>query len=149
MRILIQRVSSASVSVKEKTVGAIDSGLVLFIGIEDADLKEDIDWLVQKISNMRIFSDSEGKMNRSLLDQKGALLCISQFTLHAKTKKGNRPSFIKAAKPDFALNLYKEIISAFRKKDIIVEQGIFGEHMEVILLNDGPVTIWMDSKNKE
>ena len=149
MRILIQRVSRASVTVKESVVGAIDSGLLLFIGVEEADEREDIDWLVQKIGNMRIFSDSEGKMNLSLLDIKGSLLCISQFTLHANTKKGNRPSFIRAAKPILASQRYKEIIAAFRMQGIAVAEGLFGEHMEVSLVNDGPVTIWLDSKNRE
>jgi D-aminoacyl-tRNA deacylase len=149
MRILIQRVSRASVTVKESVVGAIDSGLLLFIGVEEADEREDIDWLVQKIGNMRIFSDSEGKMNLSLLDIKGSLLCISQFTLHANTKKGNRPSFIRAAKPAIALQRYREIMDAFRMQGIEVAEGQFGEHMEVSLVNDGPVTIWLDSKNRE
>jgi D-aminoacyl-tRNA deacylase len=149
MRILIQRVSRASVSVREEKLGAIDSGLLLFIGIEEADEREDIDWLVQKIPNMRIFSDSEGKMNLSLLDIKGSLLCISQFTLHANTKKGNRPSFIRAAKPAIALQRYREIMDAFRMQGIEVAEGQFGEHMEVSLVNDGPVTIWLDSKNRE
>ena len=149
MRILIQRVSRASVSVLEEKLGAIDSGLLLFIGIEEADEREDIDWLVQKIPNMRIFSDSDGKMNLSLLDIKGSLLCISQFTLHANTKKGNRPSFIRAAKPAIALQRYREIMDAFRMQGIEVAEGQFGEHMEVSLVNDGPVTIWLDSKNRE
>jgi D-aminoacyl-tRNA deacylase len=149
MRILIQRVSRASVTVKESVVGAIDSGLLLFIGVEEADEREDIDWLVQKIGNMRIFSDSDGKMNLSLLDIKGSLLCISQFTLHANTKKGNRPSFIRAAKPAIALQRYREIMDAFRMQGIEVAEGQFGEHMEVSLVNDGPVTIWLDSKNRE
>lgn|SRR5690554_3787153 len=149
MRIVAQRVSEASVTIDQKVVGQIAWGLMLLVGIEEADTKEDADWLVGKISQMRIFSDEDGKMNRSIKDINGELLLISQFTLHASTKKGNRPSFIKAARPEQAIPLYKYLIEAFRKTELKVETGIFGADMKVALINDGPVTIVIDSKNKE
>ncbi len=150
MRAVIQRVSEASVVIKGKVEGEIHSGLLVLLGIESEDSEADIDWMTSKILQMRIFSDAEGKMNESLLDQKGEILVISQFTLHASTKKGNRPSFIKAARPEIAIPLYE----AFLKRLEIqipgkVQKGIFGADMKVKLINDGPVTITIDSKNKE
>lgn len=150
MRVLIQRVSYAKVEVEGAVKGSINNGLLVLLGVEDADTVEDLNWLVQKIVKMRIFSDSEGKMNLSVSDVQGGLLVISQFTLHAGTRKGNRPSFIKAGKPDFANKMYEQFIDEMRKASgLKVESGIFGADMKVSLLNDGPVTIWMDSKNKE
>lgn len=150
MRVLIQRVSNARVLVGENTVGEIGSGLLLFLGIGLDDFKEDLDWLVSKILLMRIFPDSEGQMNKSILDMGGDILLISQFTLMAQTKKGNRPGFTQAARPSFALPLYesfkKELEKTLNKK---VETGIFGADMKVHLVNDGPVTLWLDSRNKE
>jgi D-tyrosyl-tRNA(Tyr) deacylase len=149
MRVVIQRVSKASVRFDNKEVGQISHGLLLFLGIEDADEQNDIHWLVRKIINMRIFSDEAGKMNKSLVDIDGSILLISQFTLHASTKKGNRPSFIKAAKPDYADKLYQDFAIEIRKHNISVETGVFGAFMEIELINDGPVTILLDSRNKE
>lgn len=149
MRVLIQRVSKADVRIAEKINGAIDKGLVLFIGIGHEDTEEDIDWLVQKIASMRIFSDDEGKMNLSVKDIGGKILAVSQFTLHALTKKGNRPSFIEAARPEQAVPLYESFIQKIQLSGIPTETGIFGADMNVNLTNDGPVTIWLDSKNKE
>lgn len=150
MRALIQRVSHASVTVSEKVIGRIESGLLILIGIEDSDSDEDIEWLSQKISNIRIFNDNKGKMNKSVVDINGGLLLVSQFTLHAATKKGNRPSFIRAARPEKAIPLYEKFKSQLSiKSGIHVESGEFGAMMKVELLNDGPVTIWIDSKNKE
>ncbi len=150
MRVLIQRVSEASVKIEGKINGEIKQGLVLFIGIGEGDSEEDIDWLINKIVNLRIFNDDKGIMNLSSKDIDAEFLVISQFTLHALTKKGNRPSYIKAAKPNVAINLYESFIqkltNAQRKK---VASGIFGADMKVSLVNDGPVTIWIDSKNKE
>ena len=150
MRVLIQRVSYAKVEVEGAVTGSINNGLLVFLGVEDADTAEDLNWLVQKIIKMRIFSDSEGKMNLSVSDVQGELLVVSQFTLHAGTRKGNRPSFIKAGKPDFANKMYEQFMDEMRKASgLKVESGVFGADMKVSLLNDGPVTIWMDSKNKE
>ncbi|TCJ14305.1 D-tyrosyl-tRNA(Tyr) deacylase [Flaviaesturariibacter flavus] len=150
MRVVIQRVSEASVKVDGLTVGAIGTGLLVLVGIEDADSTEDVQWLAAKIAGLRIFSDNEGLMNLSLADTGGGILCISQFTLHAATKKGNRPSFIRAAKPPHAVPLYeafvKELESVLGKK---VETGVFGADMKVALINDGPVTVIIDTKNKE
>lgn len=150
MRLVIQRVSRASVSVENQIVGQIGLGLLVLLGIEQADSEEDIDWLVQKTIQMRIFSDEDGKMNCSLQDVGGDLLVVSQFTLHASTKKGNRPSFIAAARPEQAIPLYELFIKkaeiALGKK---IQFGVFGADMKVELLNDGPVTILIDSKNKE
>ena len=150
MRVLIQRVSEASVKIEGKINGEIKQGLVLFIGIGEGDSEEDIDWLINKIVNLRIFNDDKGIMNLSSKDIDAEFLVISQFTLHALTKKGNRPSYIKAAKPNVAINLYESFIQKLtntqRKK---VASGIFGADMKVSLVNDGPVTIWIDSKNKE
>ncbi len=150
MRIVIQRVSEASVEIDKKVAGQIEQGLMLLVGIEEADTKEDVEWLCRKIVNMRIFGDDKGNMNLSLIDVGGGALVISQFTLHASTKKGNRPSFIKAAKPDFAEQKYEEFkqtLSSYLGKEI--QSGKFGADMKVSLINDGPVTLLLDSKNKE
>lgn len=150
MRLVIQRVSEASVISNGELTGEIGTGLVVLIGIENEDTREDADWLVQKLTQMRIFSDSEGKMNRSLLAVSGQLLLISQFTLHASTKKGNRPSFIQAARPETAIPLYEYFVTCCRNQvPDGVYTGIFGADMKVALVNDGPVTIVIDSKNKE
>jgi len=148
MKAVIQRVSNASVIVDEKIVGEISDGLLLLIGIDEEDEKADADWLVQKILNLRIFGDEDGKLNRSVLDISGEILCISQFTLIADYKKGNRPSFIKAAKPDKAIPLFEYFKTEISKSNLKTESGIFGADMKVSLLNDGPVTIVMDSKTK-
>lgn len=150
MKAVIQRVSKASVTIDGKINGAIKDGLLVLIGIEDGDAKDDIEWLSNKIINLRIFNDDEGVMNRSLIDIDGELLLISQFTLHASTKKGNRPSYIKASKPAIAVPLYEKMIAQL-EKDLgkKIAMGIFGADMKVELLNDGPVTIVIDTKNKE
>ena len=150
MRVVLQRVTSASVTVSEKTVGEIQKGLLVLVGIEDADTQEDIDWLVTKITQLRIFADENEVMNLSIEEVNGDLLVVSQFTLHAATKKGNRPSYIKAARPEVAIPLYEKFVSALEHKlNKKVPTGIFGADMKVALLNDGPVTIIIDSKNKE
>lgn len=149
MRIIIQRVSQASVTIDGVISGQINQGFLLLIGIEAEDTQEDADWLVGKVSQMRIFSDENGKMNRSIQEVNGELLVISQFTLFASTKKGNRPSFIKAARPEIAIPLYEYLIQAFRQLGITTQTGKFGADMKVALVNDGPVTISIDSKNKE
>ena len=150
MRALIQRVSQASVTIDGKIKSEIGKGLLIFLGIEEQDTHEDIDWLAGKISRLRIFPDEQEVMNRSVMDVDGNLLLISQFTLHASTKKGNRPSYIKAARPETAIPLYESFIakteSLLNKK---ISTGKFGAHMEVALLNDGPVTIFIDSKRRE
>lgn len=148
MKAVIQRVSEANVKVEGKIVGEIHNGLVLLIGIDEQDEKTDADWLVQKILNLRIFGDDEGKLNLSVQDIKGGILCISQFTLIADYKKGNRPSFIKAAKPDKAIPLFEYFKDEIAKSGLKTESGIFGADMKVSLLNDGPVTIVMDSISK-
>jgi D-tyrosyl-tRNA(Tyr) deacylase len=150
MRVVIQRVTKASVTIDGKTNGAIGNGLLVLLGIEDADKEEDIHWLSNKIVNLRIFNDEERVMNRSVLDINGEILLVSQFTLHANTKKGNRPSYTKASKPEIAIPLYEKMIEQL-KKDLggEIATGIFGADMKVELLNDGPVTIIIDSKNKE
>lgn len=150
MRVVLQRVSKASVVVNNEIVGAIDNGLLVLLGIEDTDSFEDIIWLSNKIINLRIFNDNDNVMNKSLLDIKGELLLVSQFTLFASTKKGNRPSYIKASKPVIAIPLYKKIIHQL-ELDLLkpIATGIFGADMQVSLINDGPVTIIIDSKNKE
>ena len=150
MRVVVQRVKEASVIVSEKIIGFIDHGLVVFVSFVDDDTMDDLDWMSKKIINLRIFSDKDDKMNDSLLDVDGNILLISQFTLHAKTKKGNRPSYIKAAKPEQAIPFYeqfKEDLSIAIEKE--VQSGEFGADMRVSLTNDGPVTIIIDSKNKE
>jgi D-tyrosyl-tRNA(Tyr) deacylase len=150
MRVVLQRVSSASVTVEDKIVGEIQKGLVVLVGIEDTDTQEDIDWLVTKITQLRIFGDENGVMNLSVEDVKGDVLVVSQFTLHSATKKGNRPSYIKAARPEVAIPLYEKFVSTLENKlGKKVPTGIFGADMKVALLNDGPVTIIMDSKNRE
>lgn len=148
MRVVIQRVSESSVKVEGKIVGEISNGYMLLIGIEEEDEKSDVDWLVQKILNLRVFGDAEGKLNLSIVDIEGEILCISQFTLIADYKKGNRPSFIKAAKPDKAIPLFDYFKEEISKSGLKVESGIFGADMKVSLVNDGPVTILMDSKTK-
>ena len=149
MRALIQRVSQASVSVEERITGQISYGLLVFLGVESVDSVEDIDWLIKKITQLRIFSDAEGKMNESVLDQEGELLVISQFTLHANIKKGTRPSFIKAAPPMQAKALYDQFIDRLHAQvQTKIACGEFGANMQVQLINDGPVTIWLDSKNR-
>lgn len=150
MRLVIQRVSEASVTIDQSVVGKIAQGLLVLLGIEDADTPEDVDWLVGKLVQMRIFGDAEGKMNLSLMDIDGDLLVVSQFTLHASTKKGNRPSFIQAARPEKAIPLYelfKQKASEAMGKPM--QSGKFGADMKVALVNDGPVTIIIDSKNRE
>ena len=150
MRVVVQRVSQASVSIDEKKVASINEGLLVFLGIEIQDTKEDSEWLANKISQLRIFSDEEGKMNKSVTEVDGEVVVVSQFTLHAKTKKGTRPSYIKAARPEQAIPLYEQF-----KKDLSeaignqVQSGEFGADMKVTLTNDGPVTIIIDTKNKE
>ena len=150
MRIVIQRVSEASVEINKNIVAQIANGLLVLVGIEDADAQEDIDWLCQKIVNLRIFGDANEVMNLSVKDVNGEIIVVSQFTLHALTKKGNRPSYIKASKPEIAIPLYegfvKTIENELGKK---VQTGVFGADMKVALVNDGPVTILIDSKNKE
>lgn len=150
MRVVIQRVSEASVIVDNTITGSIQQGLLVLVGIEDADTTDDVVWLSNKICNLRIFNDSEAVMNKSLIDCSGDILLVSQFTLHASTKKGNRPSYIKASKPPIAVPLYEAMIQHLQT-DLgkPIQTGIFGADMKVKLLNDGPVTIIIDSKNKE
>jgi D-tyrosyl-tRNA(Tyr) deacylase len=150
MRAVIQRVSKASVTVEGNNVSEIQEGLLILLGIEDADGQEDIQWLSKKIVNLRIFNDENGVMNRSILEENGDALVVSQFTLHASTKKGNRPSYIKAAKPPVAIPMYEKFVSQL-ENDLgkPVGTGVFGADMKVALLNDGPVTIIIDSKNRE
>lgn len=148
MKAVIQRVSEAHVKVDGEITGEISHGLLLLIGIDEEDEKTDADWLVQKILNLRVFGDEEGKLNLSVLDISGGILCISQFTLIADYKKGNRPSFIKAAKPEKAIPLFEYFKTEIAKSGLKIESGIFGADMKVSLLNDGPVTIVMDSKTK-
>jgi D-tyrosyl-tRNA(Tyr) deacylase len=150
MRAVIQRVAHAQVDVDGKTVGSIGEGLLVLVGIEDADQLEDVEWLTGKIANIRIFNDEQGVMNVSVKDINGEVLVVSQFTLHASTKKGNRPSYIRASKADHAVPMYelfKQKLSMEIGKE--VQAGVFGADMKVSLLNDGPVTIVMDTKNKE
>lgn len=150
MRVVIQRVAEASVTIENKVVASIQKGLLVLVGIEDADAQEDIDWLVGKIARIRIFGDENDVMNLSVQDVDGDIVLVSQFTLHAGTKKGNRPSYIKASKPEIAIPIYESFVqkleSEIGKK---VQTGEFGADMKVSLLNDGPVTILIDSKNKE
>ena len=149
MRVLIQRVSEASVTIDTTVRGKINQGLLILIGIEHDDNQEDIDWLVKKISQLRIFLDAEGKMNLSVQDINGSALVISQFTLHASTKKGNRPSYVRAARPETAIPLYQQFIQTLSALNIPVETGQFGADMKVQLINDGPVTIWIDSRDRQ
>ncbi len=150
MKVVIQRVSQASVKVDSQVIDEIQKGFLLLVSIENADTQEDIDWVVKKTVGMRIFNDEHGKMNRSINEVKGALLIISQFTLHASIKKGNRPSFLKAGTPEFAKQMYLTLIDNFKKQLISkqVKEGVFGADMKVSLINDGPVTLILDSKNK-
>ena len=149
MRIVLQRVSEASVTINHRVNAVIKKGLVILLGIEDEDTEEDIEWLCNKIVKMRIFNDDDEVMNLSLLDIEGDAVVVSQFTLHASTKKGNRPSYIKAAKPEVAVPLYEKFIEVLEEKlDKRIGTGEFGADMKVALVNDGPVTILMDSKNK-
>jgi D-tyrosyl-tRNA(Tyr) deacylase len=150
MRILLQRVLSASVEIDQKIVGAIKSGLLIYVGIEASDTQEDADWLAQKIYSLRIFSDHEGKMNVSIADTKGEFLVVSQFTLFAATKKGNRPSFIRSAQPTISLPLYNYFVEKLGLiSGLKVATGEFGADMKIKSINDGPVTLFIDSKNKE
>ncbi len=150
MKAVIQRVSKASVTIEGEKVANINQGLLILLGIVDEDTKEDIDWLSKKIANLRIFADENDVMNKSVMDVKGKVIVVSQFTLHASTKKGNRPSYIKAAKPDVAVPLYEEFVKQIETDlGTTVQTGEFGADMKVELLNDGPVTIIIDTKNKE
>ena len=150
MRLVIQRVSKASVTIDNSVFSSINNGLMVLVGIEEGDDQKDADWIVQKLANMRIFSDAEGKMNLSVKDINGEVLVVSQFTLHASTQKGNRPSFIKAARPETAIPLYKSFINKVSTETgKECKTGVFGADMKVELINDGPVTIVMDSKSKE
>ncbi len=150
MRVVVQRVSEASVTIENIKVASINKGLLVLVGIEDADSQEDIDWLVVKIAKLRIFGDENGVMNLSVQEIDGEIIVVSQFTLHAATKKGNRPSYIKASKPEIAIPLYESFVKKLAieigKK---IQTGQFGADMKVGLINDGPVTIWIDSKNRE
>ena len=150
MRAVIQRVSKASVTVEGRLISEIATGLLVLLGIEDADTAEDIEWLSRKIINLRIFNDDSGVMNRSLLEINGDAIVVSQFTLHASTKKGNRPSYIKAAKPDIAIPIYRQFVQKMEiGLDKKIGTGVFGADMKVELLNDGPVTITIDTKRRE
>jgi len=150
MRAVIQRVREASVTVDGQVVSQIGQGLLVLLGIETADTAEDIAWLVPKIGNLRIFNDAGGVMNRSLMDTGGELIVVSQFTLMASTKKGNRPSYIRAARPETAVPLYETFVAAMEEfLGREVGRGVFGADMKVALLNDGPVTIWIDTRNRE
>ena len=150
MRILLQRVTEASVTISQNKVAQIGVGYLILLGIEEEDSLEDISWLCKKIVQLRVFSDEDGKMNNDIREVNGDIIVVSQFTLHAKTKKGNRPSYIKAARPEIAIPLYEQFkssLSEILNKE--VQSGEFGADMKVGLINDGPVTIWIDSKNKE
>ncbi len=150
MRAIIQRVSSASCSIEGKISGEIGIGFMILLGIEDSDTDEDLNWLAQKISNMRIFSDENGLMNKALADVQGNILLVSQFTLFASTKKGNRPGFTRSAKPDFAIPLYEKMIRELGQlTGTKIQTGVFGADMQISLVNDGPVTIIMDTKSRE
>jgi D-tyrosyl-tRNA(Tyr) deacylase len=150
MKVVLQRVSQASVTVDSKIIADIQKGLLVLVGMEDADTQDDINWLCQKIANLRIFGDENEVMNLSVKDIDGEVIVVSQFTLHALTKKGNRPSYIKASKPEIAIPLYESFVNQIEKElGKKVQTGIFGADMKVLLLNDGPVTIQIDSKNKE
>ena len=150
MKSVIQRVASASVTIENQVVAQINQGLLLLVGIEDLDNQEDIDWLASKIVNLRIFADEQNVMNLSVKDIKGEIIVVSQFTLHAATKKGNRPSYIKASKPDIAIPLYEQFVDQLQKEFGQKIQTVrFGADMKVALVNDGPVTILIDTKNKE
>jgi D-tyrosyl-tRNA(Tyr) deacylase len=150
MRVVIQRVKNAAVEILNKNYSSVGQGLLIFVGIENDDEEDDINWLCKKIIQLRIFDDKDGIMNLSVVDVDGEIMVISQFTLHAKTKKGNRPSYIKAARPDIAIPIYKKFVEKlgfYLEKEI--KTGVFGALMHVSLVNDGPVTIIMDTKNKD
>ena len=149
MRIVIQRVSEASVKVEGELINEINQGFLILLGIENEDNADDVMWLAQKCASLRVFNDQDAKMNLSLADVNGEVLVISQFTLHASTKKGNRPSFIKAARPDKAIPLYELFCEKLEAEKLVVKKGVFGADMKISLVNDGPVTIVIDSKNKE
>ena len=150
MKVVIQRVSEARVKASDKIKSEIKFGFLILLGVEKSDSKEDINWLVSKILNLRVFSDNELKMNLSIKDINGEIIVVSQFTLHAKTKKGNRPSYIKAANPKQAEPLYEEFISLLKNESkVSVQSGVFGANMQLAIVNDGPVTIIIDSKKKE
>ena len=149
MRLVLQRVKKASVSINHKIVGEINVGLLVLIGIQKLDDQQDLMWLVKKLIGMRIFADADGKMNKSIVDAKGSILVVSQFTLHASTKKGNRPSYLNSAEPNRANEYYEKFILAIKNEGVPVQTGEFGANMQVELINDGPVTILLDSKNKE
>ncbi len=150
MRLVIQRVLEASVTINGEIFSSIGNGLMILVGIEEADNDSDVEWLTSKVVKLRIFDDENGVMNRSVLDVDGEILAVSQFTLHALTEKGNRPSYIRAAKPDISLPLYEKFCNVLQQKlGKTVKTGVFGADMKVSLLNDGPVTIVMDSKNRE
>ena len=150
MRVLIQRVKRASVTVDQKLISLINNGLLVFVGICEEDNSEDIEWLTKKIANIRLFDDENGVMNKSVIDTDGEILAVSQFTLMASTKKGNRPSYIKAAKPEISTPLYEQFCTEMELAvNKPIKRGVFGADMKVELLNDGPVTIFIDSRNKE
>ena len=150
MRTVIQRVKKASVTIDGMMKSSIEEGLLILLGIEDSDNEDDIEWLTKKITNLRIFNDEDGVMNRSIIEVGGGIIVVSQFTLHAMVKKGNRPSYIKASKPDIAIPLYESFCEEMSLQlGRQVQTGTFGADMKVELINDGPVTIWIDTKNKE
>jgi D-tyrosyl-tRNA(Tyr) deacylase len=150
MRVVLQRVASASVSVDDSVTGSIEQGILILVGFEEFDTFDDIDWMVNKLCNLRIFDDNQGVMNLSITDIGGEFLVVSQFTLHAKTKKGNRPSYINAARPEVAIPLYNRFVKRLlEQSELSVKEGVFGAKMLVSLENDGPVTIIIDTKNKE
>ena len=150
MRVVVQRVSQSSVIIESDTVSSISKGLLILLGVENNDTLDDVNWLIRKIINLRIFTDIDGKMNNSIIDIKGDIIVVSQFTLHAKTKKGNRPSYINAASPKIAIPLYKNFVQILKNESKLnVFTGEFGADMKVSLINDGPVTIIIDSKNRD
>lgn len=149
MRIVLQRVKNASVEIDTEIAGSINQGLLIYLGIEEDDQQQDIDWLIKKVTQLRIFSDKEGKMNLNINDVEGEFLIVSQFTLYASTKKGNRPSFTNAAKPELARKLYKDFIESMHEVyHGNIQTGRFGANMQVASINDGPLTFWLDSKEK-
>ena len=150
MRVVVQRVSQSSVIIESDTVSSISKGLLILLGVENNDTLDDVNWLIRKIINLRIFTDIDGKMNNSIIDIKGDIIVVSQFTLHAKTKKGNRPSYINAAQPKIAIPLYENFVQVLKNESKLnVLTGQFGADMKVSLINDGPVTIIIDSKNRD
>ena len=150
MRVVVQRVSQSSVIIESDIVSSISKGLLILLGVENNDTLDDVNWLIRKIINLRIFTDIDGKMNNSIVDIKGEIIVVSQFTLHAKTKKGNRPSYINAAQPKIAIPLYENFVQVLKNESKLnVLTGQFGADMKVSLINDGPVTIIIDSKNRD